>query len=74
MCDTSNIIRSTAYARGTVWWVTLQIDPMCDTLQRFKRPCLIISNDEFNMKFGKVTIITSPRSNNNIFPIIILLF
>ena len=57
MCDTSNIIRSTAYARGTVWWVTLQIDPMCDTLQRFKRPCLIISNDEFNMKFGKVTII-----------------
>ena len=57
MENNSNIIRSTSYARGTVWWVDLINDPMCTTFQRFKRPCLIISNDEFNIQFGKVTVI-----------------
>jgi mRNA-degrading endonuclease toxin of MazEF toxin-antitoxin module len=52
MCE-----KSTKYARGTVWWVNTIDDSMCSTSQKGRRPFLIISNDEFNIRFGKVTVI-----------------
>ena len=58
MINTNKITpESTKYARGTVWWVELTADPVCSASQIFKRPCLIISNDEFNCKFNKITVI-----------------
>jgi mRNA-degrading endonuclease toxin of MazEF toxin-antitoxin module len=57
MINTNKIPESTKYARGTVWWVELTADPVCSASQIFKRPCLIISNDEFNCKFNKITVI-----------------
>ena len=52
MCE-----KSTKYARGTVWWVDTIDDSMCSTSQKGRRPFLIISNNEFNRRFGKVTVI-----------------
>jgi len=52
MCE-----KSTKYARGTVWWVNTIDDSMCSTSQKGRRPFLIISADEFNIRFGKVTVI-----------------
>lgn len=52
MCE-----KSTRYARGTVWWVETKDDSMCTTSQKGRRPFLIISNNEFNRRFGKVTVI-----------------
>jgi mRNA-degrading endonuclease toxin of MazEF toxin-antitoxin module len=52
MCE-----KSTKYARGTVWWVNTINDSMCSTSQKGRRPFLIISADEFNIRFGKVTVI-----------------
>jgi mRNA-degrading endonuclease toxin of MazEF toxin-antitoxin module len=52
MCE-----KSTKFARGTVWWVRTQIDSMCSTSQKGTRPFLIISNNEYNIKFGKATCI-----------------
>ena len=47
--------RSTKFARGTVWWVDVVKDSMCTTSQQGKRPFLIISNDEYNIRYKKVT-------------------
>lgn len=49
--------KSTKFARGTVWWIDNRTDSMCSTSQKGVRPFLIISNDEYNIKFGKATVI-----------------
>lgn len=61
--NNTNTTKSTKYARGTVWWVDLKSDPMCVTSQTFKRPCLIISNDDYNVRCDKRTVI--PMSSQN---------
>ncbi len=61
--NNTNTTKSTKYARGTVWWVDLKSDPMSVTSQSFKRPCLIISNDDYNVRCDKRTVI--PMSSQN---------
>lgn len=53
------------YARGTVWWVNMEEDPMCPNMQQGERPVLIYSNNLHNNSGTLIEVIPLTSSESH---------
>jgi mRNA-degrading endonuclease toxin of MazEF toxin-antitoxin module len=53
------------YARGTVWWVNMEEDPMCPNMQQGERPVLIYSNNLHNNNGTLIEVIPLTSSESH---------